>query len=166
MKLTTITEEHYIIIGSNRYQTVFDAKCREHDILIRGLFKWDSINNGKIIEIDFMLDNLSTVKTPFLIDQAKWCSNQNRIELHIIKKAAAELRTQRTMSILNGFDLENGKEIELVLRVNTAKNHPDECQKFELPRPNEHEMEGISPTGINQEDKDGSILIGSIISKP
>ncbi len=166
MKQKPIIEKHYIIIGSNRYQIVFDAKVDDHDILIRGLFHWDDTDSNRITEIEFLIDNLSTVKIPHIISRAVWCSNQNRIELHINTKTGAVLRTLKKMPIPNGFNLENGKTMELVLRIYDETDSVKDCEEFELPKPNEHEIKDISTKRIFEEDKDGSILIGTLIAKP
>lgn len=149
-----VIEEHYILIGINRYQIIFDSKSNGHDILIRGLFHWDSTNTSIVTGIDFLLDNLITSKIPHIITKANWCSDQNRIELHINTKKNGGLRTEDTLSIPQGFDLEK-KEMELVLRIYKESEHIDDCEKFVLPRPND-----------KQEDKDGAIIIGTAIFKP
>lgn len=166
MKQTPIIEEHYIIIGSDQFQIVYDANGAQHDILIRGLFHWDSSNDGKIHEIQFMLDNLSTVETPFLIHKAIWCSNQNRIEIHIIQNEETDLRTQKSMVIPDGFDLEKEKRMEMVLRVYPENEPIDECEEFKLSTLNESEIKMDSLKRIVEQDKDGSILIGTRIFWP
>ncbi len=166
MRPRQITEKHHIVIGSTRYQIVFDAKAHNHDILIRGLFKWESDSSARFTHIDFLFDNLSTVTIPFLITKAVWCRDQKRIELHINEKKEAQLRTLLSLSIPEGFDLEKENKIELVLRNHTGATPLKECERFILPPPNES-FETSDPTGKNvEDDKDGSILIGTRILKP
>lgn len=165
MKPQNVTEQHYILIGSNRYQILFDSKVYEHDILIRGLFHWDPKNISIVIKIDFILDNLSTVKMNHGIARVKWCSKQNRLEFHIYVKKEEGLRTKESLSVPEGFDLKNNKEMELVLRIYDEGEVVDDCIEFELPRPNEDGFSADSFTGMAQADKDGAILIGTTITK-
>lgn len=149
-----VIEEHYILIGINCYQIIFDSKVNGHDILIRGLFLWDPIDTSRINEIDFILDNLSTTKITHIITKALWCQNQNRIELHINEKPGADLRTQEAMPIPKGFDFGKDKELELILRIYKETETIADCEEFVMPRPND-----------KQNDKDGSILIGTTVPK-
>jgi len=165
MERKSITEQHYIVIGSRRYQIIFDARSCHHDILIRGLFKWSPIDSAQFSQIEFLLDNLSTVDTPHTINRTVWCSELNRIELHISKNDDTELRSQQTLSIPEGFDLETERQIELVLRIYPEAEPREDCEPFILPEPNESwESTDLPPD--KQKDKDGSILIGTRIFLP
>ncbi|SDW02363.1 hypothetical protein [Aequorivita viscosa] len=155
MPFTPVIEKHYIAIGVNSYQIIFDAQEYTHDILIRGLFHWDAVDTSKINKIDFLLDNLSTVKVTHTIIKAEWCSNQNRIELHINNNSGTVLRTSESLAIPNGVDLKTVKQIELVLRIYEVSETVNSCEVFELGENHD-----------KQKDKDGSILIGSIVTLP
>lgn len=162
MELLPIIEQHYIIIGSNRYQIVFDAKLYAHDILIRGLFHWNPQDISKVNRIDFILDNLSSVKNQYKIHEAKWCSAQNRFELHIIRNSGTSSRSQATDPNFKEFDFKN--KMELILRIYDTNQSINECEKLNMLKPNEHKFENLN--GDKQKDKDGSILIGTTVLKP
>jgi|SRR5690554_482754 len=155
MPFTPTIEKHYIAIGINSYQIIFDAQDYSHDILIRGLFHWDASNTSKINKIDFIFDNLSTVPVTHTMIMAKWCSNQKRIELHIHNNSGTVLRSTQSMEIPNGLDLKAVKQIELVLRIYDDSESVNPCEVFELGENHD-----------KQKDKDGSILIGSIVTLP
>ena len=152
------TEEHYIIIGGTNYQTVFDASMYGHDILIRGKFEWDPEVPSKVKCIDFILDNLNNIENIHYLNEAHWCANQNRIELHLHVNRSDEVRSTASRTIPNGFDFEEIGEMELVLRID---GNPEVCEEFALFRPNKNESYIY---GDKQKDKDGAILIG--MSRP
>lgn len=145
-----IIEEHYILMGYDRYQVVFDAKIDKHDILIRALFHWDAMNETQVKKIECILDNLSTVPTTHVIDKVLWCDELNRVELHIKRDSAGDLRTSKPLVLTNGFDFKKEKQMDVLLRICDENETIKECNDLDA--------------RDKEKDKDGAILIGSTIT--
>lgn len=154
MSMYPFIEQHYIIIGHTNYQTVYAASLYGHDIIIRGKFEWDPEVPSKVKRIDFMLDNLNDIEEKYYLTDAHWCTNQNRIELHLLKGSSDEVRSTASEVIPSGFDFDEMAEMELILRIG---EDIEVCEEFVMWRTNEKITD---PSSKKQQDKDGTILIG------
>jgi len=160
MKNYLYLENHYIIIGSDKFQIVFDATQDNYDILIRAKFTWNAKEPSKVDSIDFLLNNLMPDTINLKINHAVWCPEYNRMELHIVKDSEAEVRTTATCEIEEGYDIK--RNMELILCYYETYSEIEECSDYVIINQNRSKREEARV----QDDKDGSILIGIDIFRP
>ncbi|HZW78740.1 MAG TPA: hypothetical protein VFF21_10605 [Flavobacteriaceae bacterium] len=155
---SNIMEEHYIFFRHSTYQTLFDARNTDHSILIRALFHWENDSPTRAQKLDLMLDNLRESEKGFILIGCYWCDRRERIELHLQISDKVERRSVFSISFSEPIDFK--QKIELTLRKSYAGNKLPICEEYDLARTdNDNEIHNLEEWA--QDDKDGSILIGT-----
>lgn len=161
MKNYLYLENHYIIIGSDKFQIVFDATQDNYDILIRAKFTWNAKEPSKVDSIDFLLNNLMPDTINLKINHAVWCPDHNRLELHLDNNTGTTLHSKSTIVMEESYDMKN--KLQLILRIHEESGIIKDCEDYFVPL---HNNIHKNKEAWAQDDKDGSILIGTGLMHP
>ena len=152
-------ETHYIMIGNKEYQTIYADFAGNH-INVRAKFDWSGQN---MITIgDFILKNTSPDETAgrYRLWKAHYCEYYKRLELHITAHPNNDEPDDPVFDQELNFEFKKGDSITMIMRIkkNSLQNRNDKCKglikDFDLIKLDKFVQK-------KQDDKDGSILIGS-----
>lgn len=141
-------ERHEISKASKAFQLVL-ADINDGDINLWAKFTFNK-HTDEILEADFILKNIQSIRPRFKIHKVLFCEKHDRIEVHISHHTDfngieyVNLDNQK----FKGLKMAEFQEVKMLIRVTPNSRISNE----------EWECENIA-TG-NPDDKDGSIIIG------